>query len=232
MKNWVTRLGLIIVGLLILCTVTFVIWAQFDYQPTREANKYVQEYDGKSYEFGNSTSNVGFILYQGAKVEPGAYSYIGHKLAENGHFVSIPKLPFNIALLNSDVALDIMDDHPSVKRWYLIGHSLGGTAASSIIKEHAERINGIIFLASYPIEKISIPSLTIYGGKDGVLPASDIIENKKNVSSHAQFYKIPEGNHANFGMYGSQKGDNESTLTPKQQIDSSIETIERFIMTY
>ena len=228
MKKWLKRISMGVFILLGVLIAAFMIWAQFDYGPTDEAKKYEGESVGQGYKFGDPKSETGFIFYQGAKVDPAAYSYIGQQLAEKGHFVMIPKLPFNIALLNANEGLSIIDDHPDVKRWYLIGHSLGGSAASTILDD-SSKFKGIIFLASYPIDAIDTPSLTVYGGRDGVLPVKDIEASKANVRSDATFHLIKDGNHANFGMYGKQKGDNSSLLSAKEQQDETLTVIEAFL---
>jgi len=33
---------------------SFIIWAQFNYKPTKEAQTYVQAYNGKNYIFGQT----------------------------------------------------------------------------------------------------------------------------------------------------------------------------------
>ena len=228
MKKWLKRISIGFIILIGLVIGAFMVWAQFDYDPSKEAKAYVEQQVGQDYQFGDPESDVGFVFYQGAKVDPGAYSYIGSQLAKNGHFVVIPKLPFNIALLDANAALPIIDANPKIKRWYVMGHSLGGSAASTVLEENS-KIKGIIFLASYPIDAIDTPSLTVYGGRDGVLPVTDIEASKKNLRSDAMFHFIKEGNHANFGMYGAQKGDNTSPLTPKAQQDETIEAIESFL---
>ena len=39
-----------------------------------------------------------------------------------------------------------------------------------------------------------------------------------------------KGNHANFGMYGEQKGDNASLITPKAQRDETVKVIEEWLL--
>lgn len=226
--KWFKRIVLVLVFLVVLAFSAFAIWAQFDYGPTEEATSYLGEEMDGDYIYGEGDEEVGFILYQGAKVEPAAYSYIGSRLAGKGHFVVIPQLPFNIALLNSDAGLEIIEQYSEVSTWYLIGHSLGGSAASTIVESNS-KIKGIIFLASYPIDAIDVPSLTVYGEIDGVLPVEDIEASRENLRDDAVFHEIKGGNHANFGMYGEQKGDNPSELTPKEQLDETLSVIEEFV---
>ncbi len=56
--------------------------------------------------------------------------------------------------------------------WYMGGHSMGSSIASSYIAEHPENIDGLILLASYPIKNLNntnISVLSIYGSNDGVI---------------------------------------------------------------
>lgn len=228
MKKWLIRILIALVAIVIIGVGAFIIWAQFDYGPTEEASSYSTLPDGKDFIFGDGDEEIGFIFYQGAKVQPEAYSYIGHQLAEDGHFVVIPQLPFNIALLDSDRGLDIIEEYQDITTWYLMGHSLGGSAVSTITEAN-DKIAGIIFLASYPIDAIDVPSLTVYGEIDGVLPVEDIEASKENLRDDAIFYEIEDGNHANFGMYGEQKGDNVSPLSAQEQLDETLEAIREFV---
>ncbi|EEK78278.1 hypothetical protein bcere0009_28010 [Bacillus cereus R309803] len=41
---------------------------------------------------------------------------------------------------------------------------------------------------------------------------------------------IKGGNHAHFGMYGEQKGDNASLITPKAQRDETVKVIEQWLL--
>lgn len=229
MKKWLIRILIALVALIIIGVGAFIIWAQFDYAPTEEASSYSTAPEEKDFVFGKGDEEIGFIFYQGAKVQPEAYSYVGHQLAEDGHFFVIPQLPFNIALLDSNRGLDVIEEYPDITKWYLMGHSLGGSAASTIAEAN-EKIAGIIFLASYPIDAIDIPSLTVYGEIDGVLPVEDIEASTENLRDDATFHEIEDGNHANFGMYGEQKGDNSSPLTAKEQLDETLAVIREFVI--
>ena len=87
--KWLKRILLGLISLVVLALAAFVIWAQFDYGPTDEAVSYLGEEAEGNLVFGEGTEEVGFIFYQGARVEPAAYSYIGNQVAEEGHFTVI-----------------------------------------------------------------------------------------------------------------------------------------------
>ena len=43
----------------------------------------------------------------------------------------------------------IQERYPNVDRWYIGGHSLGGTMAGYYIAEHEQEFKGLILLGSY-----------------------------------------------------------------------------------
>lgn len=234
MKKFFKWTALSIVGLLLLAVIVFLVWTQFTYGPTKEATSYASqatETDGR-LEFGDETSEVGIIIYPGAKVEKEAYAYYGTRLAEAGIFVAIPSLRLNLGILDIDAAEPIIEANPDIERWYLAGHSLGGSAASGYALEHQSQVEGVIFLASYPISSMkgsALNAFSISGEVDGLAVPDDIEKSRDHVPDDSVFYQIQNGNHANFGMYGPQKGDNDSSLTSKQQMDETIEQILRWL---
>ncbi|MEJ6527651.1 alpha/beta hydrolase [Exiguobacterium sp. USCH10] len=230
MKKFFKWAALSVVGLLVVAVAGFLIWTQFTYGPTDEATQYAEE--GKvvdnRLEFGDTTSEVGVILYPGAKVEKEAYAYYGTRLAEEGVFVAIPSLRLNLGILDIDAAAPIIEAHPEIERWIVAGHSLGGSAASGYALEHQELVEGVIFLASYPISSMvdsDLRVLSISGELDGLAVPEDIEASRSDLPEDSQFVQIEGGNHANFGMYGPQKGDQESPLTSKEQLDEVLSAI-------
>ncbi|WP_331460452.1 alpha/beta hydrolase [Gracilibacillus suaedae] len=61
------------------------------------------------------------MLYSGAKVEPEAYSYIGHQLSEQGYLVGIPQMLFNFPILDTNKANEIIDNYSSISHWFIGG---------------------------------------------------------------------------------------------------------------
>lgn len=232
MKKILKRLLIIIPILLVILVIAFLVWANVAYEPKSEAEVYVEQTNSSELTFGSPDASQGIVFYQGGKVEEEAYAYLGHRLAEEGYFVVIPRLTLNLAILDGDRASEVLESYPDIKEWYIGGHSLGGAVASSFAIEHPNEISGLFFLAAYPIEDMSdtdIPTLTIYGENDGVAVLSDQKEKESLLSSSAEIHLIKGGNHANYGMYGEQKGDNPSPLSPKQQIDETVSIINNWI---
>ncbi|HHB1989405.1 TPA: alpha/beta hydrolase, partial [Bacillus cereus] len=100
MKKWIKITLYSLLAILIIGSITFLTWSQFTYKPTQEALSLVDDKkDEDNIVFGAKDAKVGVIFYQGAKVEAEAYSYLGEALAKDGHFVVMPQLPLNLAIL-------------------------------------------------------------------------------------------------------------------------------------
>ena len=164
---------------------------------------------------------AGLIFYPGGKVEYTAYTPLMKALAEKGFFCVLLKMPLNLAFLNINAADAVFADHPEIETWYLEGHSLGGAAAALYAEKHADRLNGLILLASYSTANLNeskLKILSIYGSEDGVLNKNSYDKNRKNLTEDMTEVIIPGGCHAYFAAYGAQKGDGTPTISREEQI--------------
>ena len=57
-------------------------------------------------------------------------------------------MPLNLAVLNENAADAVIAAYPDITRWYLCGHSMGGSAAVNYSWKHPDQLNGLILLAS------------------------------------------------------------------------------------
>lgn len=222
MKRIVKRL---LIALLIICALALAaifIWANDTYAPTAEVAELVALDDAKTadgYTFSAQNSDVGIILYAGAKVEPSAYSYYASELANRGYNVFIPNLRLNFAIFDVDAATRIIEQNEHISSWYVSGHSLGGVAAAMYAAAH-DNIDGLVLLASYPNDDLSASALSVlslYAEHDGLTTLADIEASKNKLPKTAVFIEIAGGNHAQFGLYGEQDGDKAATITPLEQ---------------
>jgi len=214
--------------LLLILAGGFYVWTQFYYEATEDALAFVNEQEGPYLVFGDESATTGVVFYQGAKVEAAAYSYLGAELAKEGYFVVIPQLPLNLAILGFNEAQSIMEQYDQVENWYLGGHSLGGAMASRFAYLNEQLVEGIIYLASYPADDFSqsnIPKLSIYGEVDQIATLETMETKRELFSPNTTWSMIEGGNHANFGMYGPQKGDNEGLMPASEQRDETVATI-------
>ena len=77
-----------------------------------------------------------------------------------------------------------------------------------------------MLLASYPSGKMSEnapPVLSVYGTRDGVMDPDKFREAQPYLPPFSVTEQISGGNHAGFGDYGAQDGDNEATITADKQ---------------
>lgn len=239
MKKFIKYSLISIAVILLLAFGGFYFWSQQTYKPSKEMYSLVgkvntdHEHNWDVFE-PLKNKETGIILYPGAKVEPEAYSYFAKGLAKDGYTVIIPNIKFNFALLDVNKAEQVIESYPTIKNWYVGGHSLGGVAAASFAYENLNKIDGIIFLGSYPnnsndFSDLNVPILSLYAENDGLSTISKIEETKHLLSQDTTMYEVLGGNHAQFGMYGKQKGDKKATITAKQQQDKIIEVTTKWL---
>ena len=171
---------------------------------------------------------AGLIFYPGGKVEHTAYTPLMEALASEGILCVLVEMPFRLAVLDMKAAEGIPEAFPEVERWYLGGHSLGGSMAASYLASHTEEFEGLILLGSYSTADLSgtgLSVLSVYGSEDGVLNREKYAEYRPNLPEGFTETVIEGGNHAYFGAYGEQDGDGTATVTPAEQLRQTVEAI-------
>ncbi len=234
MKKRLVKIFLIIV---LVFVISISIWINITYEPDATAMKYMSSTETVSVlekDFGLSFTpqgimrDAGIIFYPGAKVEPEAYSPIAFKLAEKGYQTIIVKMPFNLAVLDSDRGKKVMDHYKEIEYWYIGGHSLGGAMAGNFAHENKELIEGVFFLGAYPVKdfsKTSIDILIVNGSVDGILNEKRLDAAEAFIPNNSQNITIEGGNHSQFGSYGLQKNDQVAEITFEEQLNITIEEI-------
>ena len=241
MKLWKK---ILIGGLIILAVFAgvFVLWGETPAQPMPEALAALQSDTDVKVSAGNwlvftpaqAAPSAGFIFYPGGRVDYRAYAPMAHALAARGYLVVIPKMPLNLAVFGISKAVDIQAAYPEVQTWYIGGHSLGGSMAADYLFKHQEKFVGLILLASYPASSDDLKQypgkvLSISGSLDGLATPEKIAASKSLLPPSSQFIVISGGNHAYFGWYGPQSGDNLATITRDEQQQILIDHISKFM---
>lgn len=173
---------------------------------------------------------AGFVFYPGGKVEYCAYAPLMMALAEENILCLLPEMPGNLAVLDVHAAQALPQRYPQVERWYIGGHSLGGSMAASHFAGD-DRFSGLVLLAAYSTEDLTDSDrqvLSIYGTEDGVLDREKYAQYHKNLPEDTVEILLTGGNHANFGTYGPQEGDGPSTLPAGEQQRFTVQTIVQF----
>lgn len=167
-------------------------------------------------------ASTGFIFYPGARVDPAAYAPSARAIADQGYLTVIVPMPFGIAALGADQADDVMEAFPQVERWVIGGHSLGGAMAVQYTDDNVDRIDGIALWGAYPspdddISTEPVLGVSVYGSEDGLSTVEEIEDTAQYLPQDTEFVLIEGGNHTNFGLYETQDGDGEATITPAEQ---------------
>ena len=168
-------------------------------------------------------SGAGLIFYPGGKVEDTAYLPLLERIRAGGVTVVLVRMPFRLAVFDIRAADRVYTTVPSVSRWYIGGHSLGGAMASSYVPGNEDHLSGLVLLGAYPVNDSPIPTLCIYGSEDIQL-------DKTKLASVANVLRIEGGNHAQFGNYGLQDGDGTATISRESQQEQAASAMLDFIL--
>jgi hypothetical protein len=191
--------------------------------PAMESSATVTVDDGRPITFTPAeATSTGLIIYPGAFVEPRSYAPAAKALAEAGSFVAIVPMPFSLAILGSNRADGVIEAHPEISEWTIAGHSLGGVMAAGYANDHRETIGGLALWAAYPQDGVDLTAWTgevasIFGTRDGLTTVGDIENSRPQLPEDTAFVAVDGGNHAYFGWYGDQRGDNPATITREEQ---------------
>ena len=131
-------------------------------------------------------------------------------------------MPFNMAFFGINKADKIIENNPNISNWYMAGHSLGGSMAAKYTSKNQEIIDGLILLASYSVDDLSEYTgkvISIIGTKDMGIDKEKLDETSVNLPEDTEFFIIEGGNHAQFGDYGFQKGDNIADIPLEEQLE-------------
>ena len=185
----------------------------------------------------NVEKDKNLIFVTGGLVNESSYLFMLSKVAvQNRTVVYVPKIKLNLAFLDLKVIDRIVNQY-SLNRFYVSGHSLGGVVACYYISDgfagkngaDISKVDGIVLMASYcdkPINDFKGSVVSVYGSKDEVLDKNKLkqansflpLSTPRTLGETVRVTEIEGVNHAQFGNYGSQRGDGTSDLTPNQAI--------------
>ena len=229
------RLALLIGGIIVLVVLGFALYVcnySHENDTARAAlvstEQVTVDEQAEWIAFGDPTSEVGYVFYPGGKVAAEAYAPLAKKLAENGVFCVVAKVTFNLAFLDVDAADAVLDAYPQVGTWYVGGHSLGGVAACQWVAGNADRVAGVILLASYTSTDLTgtgLRVLEVYGSNDQAMNRDNYEESQALLPADVTEVVLQGGNHAQFGEYGEQAGDGAATIPPDDQREQAVDAI-------
>lgn len=230
-------------GLLIMVVVFvlgFVVWAENPLGPASEALSALES-DSKvsvtvdkyiTFKPVDMEPTTGFIFYPGGRVDYRSYAAPLRAIAEQGYLVVLVPVRLNLAFFDINAGDPVFSMYPEIQHWVTGGHSLGGVASALFAKNHLDEIEGLVFWASYPADESlnnsDLKMLSIYGTND--MAGMEIFDEKKPLlTADAGYVVIDGGNHAQFGNYGPQPGDNAATITSGEQQAQIVKATSEFL---
>lgn len=191
-----------------------------------------EETDEGNLVFVPENASAGLIFYPGGKVEHSSYIPLMNACTERGILCIIVKMPFNLAVFDINAADGLREQYPQAEKWYIGGHSLGGSMAASYLSDNREGFEGLILLGSYSTADLSdsdLDVLSMYGSEDHVMNREKYEEGKANLPEGFREIIIDGGCHAYFGTYGEQDGDGKAEISNIEQIDFTAEQMSAFM---
>lgn len=174
---------------------------------------------------------IGFIYYPGGRVDPRAYAPYARAIAEEGYLCIVVPMPLGLAVLAPDSAGDVIAQYSEIDTWVIGGHSLGGAMAAQFAASHVSDLAGLVLVAAYPAgnndlsEFDQLAVLSVYGSEDGLALSQEIEESRVRLPQTAEFVRIEGANHAQFGWYGPQAGDNAALISREDQQAQTVQAI-------
>jgi hypothetical protein len=235
------RWWLLLLGVFVVLAGGFAGWASLAAPPMPEAQAALQPDTQVTVSTGpwlvfqptGQDPATGLIFYPGARVDARAYAPPARTLAAAGYLVVITPMPLNLAILASDRAADVISAYPHVQHWAVGGHSLGGAMAAQFAYQHPAAVDGLVLWAAYPpdgddLSQRDLAVVSISGTRDGLATPAKIAASHPLLPASTHWVALDGGNHAQFGWYGAQDGDNPATISraaQQQQIISATLTL-------
>jgi dienelactone hydrolase len=216
--------------LLSVLVVGFVIWGSTPAKPMPEVFEKVAVSGGDdpgserwlTFVPDGGSPTTGLVFYPGARVDFRAYAPAAQAIADQGNLVVLVRMPLNLAVFDPDLAGDVIAGNPQIEHWAVGGHSLGGAMAANFVYTHPGVVDGLVLWAAYPAESNDLSGsdvqvLSISASLDGLSTPDKIAASAALLPQDTLWVVIEGGNHAQFGWYGEQSGDNPATITREEQ---------------
>lgn len=222
----------------------FLVWASTPLGPMAEAvaalesdaDVQVETEPWLVFRPTDAQADVGLIVYPGGRVDPRAYAPVARAVAEAGYQAVIVPMPLNLAVLAPARAGEVMAAFPEVDRWVVAGHSLGGAMAANFVRQNPGAADGLVLWAAYPaggddLSERDLIVASVYGTRDGVALPEEVLAGQSLLPPDTRWAPIEGGNHAQFGWYGEQSGDNPATISREAQqaqvVDATLVVLEQ-----
>jgi pimeloyl-ACP methyl ester carboxylesterase len=113
----------------------------------------------------------------------------------------------NLAVFSQGRAAAVAEGEPTVQRWVVGGHSLGGAMACRYAANNPGAVDGLLLVGAYcdrPVREL--PALAVLGTRDAVLNRDRFAATRDNLPADHGVVRIEGMNHSQAGWYGGQRG--------------------------
>ncbi|WP_232528816.1 alpha/beta hydrolase [Mycetocola zhujimingii] len=181
-------------------------------------------------EPASGATSTGLVFVPGAKVDPYAYLYKLSGIVENGTTVVITKPTLNLAFADLRPLDAFTTNAPRIDEWFVGGHSLGGVKSCQYASDTS--VAGLVFFGSYCATDLSgtdLPVLSYVAQNDGLSTPQNIEDAAGLLPADTITVELPGANHADFGDYGVQPGDGESTVDDSDVRDAITDEFQAWL---
>ena len=149
---------------------------------------------------------MGVVVYPGAYVDIRGYLPTLRPVAAAGYRVVIVPMPFELAVFGIARVLEVQAANPDLKRWALIGHSVGGAMGPLFASRHPGALAGVIIWDSYPpsmaqFARYPKPVWHIHRARPDGSPPPAFAAQRGEFPSNSVWVPIRGGTHMQFGSF-------------------------------
>ncbi len=172
----------------------------------------------------HTPERLGVIFYPGAYTDIRGYTATLRPIAAAGYRVVVVPMPFDLAILGIGRAHDVISANPDMKHWVIMGHSVGGAAASVFAHDNPNALDGVVIWDSFPPSISSLaayakPVWHIHRAKPDGSPPDSFLKQRAYFPSSSIWVPIPGGIHMYFGSFanGGYQEDWPPSISAKSQ---------------
>lgn len=196
----------------------------------RQENVAIKSIDtGFQIDNTENDSNEALIFYPGGLVEPEAYLFNLSEISKELQLdIFLAKFPLNLGVLDIDIANRIREANPKVAKWYIAGHSLGGSMACRNVLNNMDTYEALFLMSAYcdlSAKEFKGKVVSIVGTNDNVINKEALSSAKNNLPVNNISIEIKGMTHAQFGSYGEQRGDGVSEISDEEVVERFVEII-------
>ncbi len=151
---------------------------------------------------------MGVIFYPGAYTDLRGYLPTLRPVAAAGYRVILVPMPFDLAILATGRAEQVMADNTDIRRWVIMGHSVGGAAAGVYAHGNPDALAGVVIWDAFPpafatLADFPKPVWHIHRATPAGLPPASFEKQRGLFPSRSHWVAIAGGIHMNFGSFNS-----------------------------